>query len=219
MADTRPILYSFRRCPYAMRARLAIARAEVAVKLREVVLRDKPAHMLEISPKGTVPVLMLADGTVIDESLDVMLWALNGNDPDGWLTPETGTFGDMLTLIAENDGDFKHHLDRFKYATRYDDVDPLLHRREAEAFLARLEARLKENDWLFGSRPCLADYAILPFIRQFASVDRAWFAGAPYPALQAWLAAFTESAFFRSVMRKYPQWHPGDAEAEFPEIA
>ncbi len=219
MSAEATILYSFRRCPYAMRARLAIARAGVAVKLREVVLRDKPAHMLEISPKGTVPVLQLADGTVIDESLDVMLWALGQNDPDGWLSPEKGTLADMLALIADCDGDFKHNLDRFKYAARYDDVDPLAHRQAAEGFLATLEVRLEGGGWLFGHRPCLADYAILPFIRQFASVDRAWFYAAPYPALQAWLEAFMEGAFFKSVMKKYPQWHPGDVEADFPEIA
>jgi len=217
VVDACATLYSFRRCPYAMRARLAIAIAGVVVTLREVVLRDKPAHMLEISPKGTVPVLMLDDGTVIDESLNVMLWALTQSDPDGWLKPEEGTLEDMLALIADCDGDFKHHLDRFKYATRYEDVDPLSHRREAEAFLAMLEARLQDGGWLFGGRPCLADYAILPFIRQFASVDRGWFGGAPYPALQAWLAAFTEGALFQSVMKKYPQWHPGDREVRFPE--
>ncbi|WP_286829027.1 MULTISPECIES: glutathione S-transferase [Kordiimonas] len=216
MADAHPILYSFRRCPYAMRARLAIAKAGVGVKLREVVLRDKPAHMLEISPKGTVPVLMLADGTVIDESLDVMRWALEQHDPDGWLTPEAGTLADMLALIAGCDGDFKHHLDRYKYATRYEDVDPLEHRQAAEVFLAKLEARLQDTGWLFGGRACLADYAVLPFMRQFASVDRVWFDSAPYPALRAWLKAFMDGDFFKSVMKKYPQWQPGDAEADFP---
>ncbi|SDD37975.1 glutathione S-transferase [Kordiimonas lacus] len=216
MADAHPILYSFRRCPYAMRARLAIANAGVGVKLREVVLRDKPAHMLEISPKGTVPVLQLADGTVIDESLDVMRWALEQHDPDGWLTPEAGTLADTLALIAGCDGDFKHHLDRYKYAARYEDVDPIEHRKAAEVFLAKLEARLNDGAWLFGSRACLADYAVLPFIRQFASVDRAWFDSAPYPALHAWLKAFMDGDFFKSVMNKYPQWQPGDAEADFP---
>ncbi|MFC4346369.1 glutathione S-transferase [Kordiimonas lipolytica] len=219
MPEERPILYSFRRCPYAMRARLALAQAGVAVKLREVVLRDKPAHMLEISPKGTVPVLQLQDGAVIDESLDVMLWALTQNDPDGWLTPEQGTLEGMLALIRENDGDFKHHLDRFKYATRYEDVDPLAHRQAAENFLEKLEARLAGHGWLFGSRASLADYAVLPFIRQFSGVDRSWFDAAPYPALRSWLRAFTESAFFKSVMKKHSQWQVGDAEADFPEQA
>lgn len=211
-----PVLYSFRRCPYAMRARLAIAQAGVRVRLREVVLRDKPSHMLAISPKGTVPVLQLPDGAVIDESLDVMRWALGTADPSGWLAPDEGTLADMDALIAENDGDFKHHLDRFKYATRYEDVDPLEHREAAEAFLQKLEARLQEGGWLFGNKPCLADYAILPFIRQFSGVDRAWFEQAPYPALRRWLAIFIESGFFKSVMKKYPQWHEGDAEVIFP---
>lgn len=212
-----PVLYSFRRCPYAMRARLAIAQAGVRVRLREVVLRDKPAHMLEISPKGTVPVLRLPDGTVIDESLEIMRWALGTADPSGWLAPDEGTLADMDALIADNDGDFKHHLDRFKYATRYEGVDPLEHREAAEVFLRKLEARLQEGGWLFGNKPCLADYAILPFIRQFSGVDRAWFEQAPYPALHRWLAIFIESGFFKSVMKKYPQWHEGDAEAIFPD--
>lgn len=219
MSQDTPILYSFRRCPYAMRARLAIAKAGVQTRLREVVLRDKPAHMLEISPKGTVPVLMLADSTVIDESLDVMLWALRQHDPDGWLSPAEGTQDDMMALIARNDGDFKHHLDRFKYATRYDDVDPLEHRTGAEVFLQELEERLAEGGWLFGNRASLADYAVLPFVRQFSGVDRAWFDCAPYPALRRWLTSFTEGDFFRSVMKKYPQWHAGDDEAVFPEKA
>lgn len=217
MADMRPILYSFRRCPYAMRARLAIARAGICLKLREVVLRDKPAHMFEISPKGTVPVLLLADGTVIDESLDVMRWALGQNDPDAWLAPDGGTLDDMLALITACDGDFKHHLDRYKYATRYEDVDPIADRQAAEVFLEKLETCLRAGGWLFGNRAGLADYAILPFIRQFAGVDPVWFAAAPYPALRAWLHAFLESTLFKSVMAKYPQWQPGDAEIEFPE--
>lgn len=217
MPERRPILYSFRRCPYAMRARLAIAQAGVSMRLREVVLRDKPDHMLEISPKGTVPVLELQDGRVIDESLDVMRWALEQNDPDEWLAPDQGTLDDMLVLITECDGDFKHHLDRYKYAARYEDADPLVHRQAAEAFLAILEARLSDNGWLFGARASLADYAVLPFTRQFASVDPAWFEAAPYPALRGSLQAFLGSSLFRSVMKKYPQWLPGDAEVRFPE--
>ncbi|NVJ96908.1 MAG: glutathione S-transferase [Alphaproteobacteria bacterium] len=210
-----PILYSFRRCPYAMRARLAIAKACVAVGLREVVLRDKPAQMLQISPKGTVPVLQLVDGAVIDESLDVMVWALNQHDPDGWLLPAAGTAEKMFALVSACDTDFKHHLDRFKYATRYDDVDPIEHRAAAEVFLQQLEARLAVGGWLFGDRACLADYAIAPFVRQFASAAGVWFEEAPYPAVRAWLRDFVESDLFRSIMKKYPQWHEGDAEIPF----
>lgn len=218
MADTGPILYSFRRCPYAMRARLAVAQANVAVGLREVVLRDKPAHMLEISPKGTVPVLALPGGTVIDESIDVMQWALAINDPEGWLEPEVGTLDQMLKLVAQNDGEFKHHLDRFKYSTRYNNADPLAHRTAAEEFLQVLETKLQLSDWLFGSRPALADFAILPFIRQFSGVDRAWFEAAPYPALRQWLSRFLESPLFKAVMKKYPQWREGEASIRFSEM-
>ena len=208
-----PILYSFRRCPYAMRARLAIKVSGVAVDLREVVLRDKPGAMLEASPKGTVPVLVIENKQVIDESLDVMLWALGQGDPDGWLAPD---MDDMLRLIAACDGPFKHHLDRFKYATRYEDADPLEHRAGAEVFLKFLEARLAQNRWLFGQKASLADYAILPFIRQFAGAAKGWWEAAPYPHVRAWLEGFKGSDFFRSVMKKYPQWQAGAPGVIFP---
>lgn len=217
MTDTQPILYSFRRCPYAMRARLALASAGVEVRLREVVLRDKPAAMLKASAKGTVPVLVLPDGTVIDESLDIMLWALEKHDPEGWLQPEQGTSADMRRLVVSNDGDFKHHLDRFKYATRYEGADPEEHRAEAETFLRLLEARLNDTIWLYGTRPSLADYAVLPFIRQFAGAAKGWWEEAPYPNVRRWLEDFKASDRFKAVMRKYPQWHEGDAEPIFPD--
>ncbi|WP_417450098.1 glutathione S-transferase [Kordiimonas sp.] len=216
MTDARPILYSFRRCPYAMRARLAIKAAGVTVGLREVVLRDKPAALLAASPKGTVPVLVFGASEVIDESLDVMRWALTQADPEGWLNPDSGSLEDMLALVKLNDGDFKHHLDRFKYATRYEDVDPLEHRAGAEVFLATLEERLAHNSWLFGHKASLADYAVLPFIRQFSGAARGWWEAAPYPRVRAWLEAFVASEFFKSVMKKYPQWQPGDADYKFP---
>ena len=211
-----PLLYSFRRCPYAMRARLALWKAGVSCELREVVLRDKPPSLLEYSPKATVPVLVLDDGTVIDESLDVMLWALKGSDPDGWLTPESGDVEAMCALIAVNDNDFKGHLDRYKYPNRYEDVDPLHHRAEAERFLADLDGRLREHAYLFGPEPSLADWAIGPFIRQFANTNRAWFDETPYEALKAWLERFLESPLFQSVMSKYPQWHAGDEPTKVP---
>lgn len=216
MTGAPPILYSFRRCPYAMRARLAVKVAGLQVELREVVLRDKPQAMLDVSPKGTVPVLVLETGAVIDESLDVMLWALKSSDPEGWLLPELGTLGDMLDLIRENDGPFKHHLDRFKYATRYDGADPLEHRKGAEEFLIILEARLAQNSWLLGQKASLADYAILPFVRQFAGAAKGWWETAPYPRVRAWLDGFTGSDFFRSIMTKYPQWQEGTTGERFP---
>lgn len=212
-----PILYSFRRCPYAMRARLALASSGQRVRLREVVLRDKPPHMLAISPKGTVPVLLLPDGQVIDESLDVMRWALHQDDPEGWLLPATGSVEDMLALISQNDGDFKHNLDRYKYAARFEGADPVAHREAAEPFLGMLEARLSGQAYLFGDKPSLADFATLPFIRQFAHVDMAWFESSPYAKVCVWLATFKAGTRFKGIMKKYPQWREGDAEVLFPE--
>ncbi len=196
---TDPILYSFRRCPYAIRARLALAVSGVAVEHREVKLRDKPADMLAASPKGTVPVLVLRQAQVIDESIDIMRWALARNDPEGWLA------GDDVALIAANDEAFKHHLDRYKYPERFaaDGVD---HRAAGLAILGDLEARLVERAYLGGDRFGLADAAILPFVRQFAAVDRDWFAAQDLPRVQAWLAAFVGSALFEGVMEVREVW-------------
>jgi UPF0176 protein len=214
--QTGPILYSFRRCPYAIRARMALATSAQVCRLREVVLRDKPPSLVEISPKATVPVLQLPDGTVIEESLEIMQWALDQGDPEGWLQPETGSMEEVLDLIGANDGDFKAHLDRYKYATRFDGVDPLEHRQAAEVFLARLNQQLESRTFLFGARPCLADMAIAPFIRQFASADREWFDSTPYPNLQTWLKAFLASKVFTQCMKKHKQWHSGDRPILFP---
>lgn len=206
-----PILYSFRRCPYAIRARLAIARAGVAVELREVVLRDKPQAFLDASPSASVPCLVGAEG-VIDESLDIMLWALRQNDPQGWLAmPEDG-----FDWIARNDGPFKQALDRTKYDTRYPDTDQAEERAKAMAFLADLDAMI--DGWMF-ARPTLADFAILPFVRQFAFIDKAWFDAQPWPSLQSWLERFLASAQFEAVMDKHPAWKDGDAPTIFPPIA
>jgi glutathione S-transferase len=206
-SDSKPILYSFRRCPYAMRARLALAVNGVEIEHREILLRDKPAHMLEISPKGTVPVLLLPDGSVLEESLDVMRWALDQNDPEGWLS------GTDKALIAANDGPFKHHLDRYKYANRYDGADPLEHRAACEEHLRVLDARLGEQPFLSGATRGFTDAAIMPFIRQFANTDRTWFDAQPYSALQAWLEGWLDSEIFARVMVKFPLWK---AEGEVP---
>ena len=214
---TLPVLYSFRRCPYAMRARLALASSRQRCALREVVLRDKPAEMIAVSPKATVPVLHLPDGQVLEQSLDIMRWALARHDPEQWLSPEIGTIADMEALIADCDGDFKHHLDRYKYAPRYGpETDPLHHRRAAELFLTRLETRLSQHPQLFGARPHLADFAVFPFIRQFANTDREWFDTQPLPRLQDWLAGHLNSNLFQGVMIKVPTWSPGDVEPTFP---
>lgn len=214
-SQSRPVLYSFRRCPYAMRARIALLAADIDVELREVVLRDKPQSMIDASPKATVPVLILQDGTVIDESLEIMVWALAENDPLEWLSPESGTLDDMLALIAQNDGPFKHHLDRYKYFNRYEDADPAEHRRDAEKILNRLDGRLAVGKYLFGSRPALADFAIAPFIRQFANTDKEAFDAMPFVHLQRWLDDFLNSSFFERAMTKYDQWHEGDAPVIF----
>jgi len=214
---TRPLLYSFRRCPYAMRARMGLWASGITVELREIVLRAKPAHMLEISPKGTIPVLQLPDGTVIDESLDIMLWALDQHDPQGWLTPETGKQAEMLDLIAEMDGSFKHHLDRYKYATRYADASEKTERDLALTALSPLIDRLIQHEQLFGGRIALADIALFPFVRQFANTDRDWFDDAVPPRLLAWLQGHEQSALFQSIFRKWPVWQDGDPVTLFPE--
>jgi len=198
-----PILYSYRRCPYAMRARMALQYAGVEVVIREISFRDKPKHLLEISPKATVPVLVLADGTVIDESIDIMHWALNQRDVDGWLDIDLTAANQ---LIEANDGSFKKALDAYKYADRYPEKTQQEHRADGEVFLQQLESRLSENKGLFGKLPTLADIAIFPFIRQFKGVDSQWFEAAPYPQLNAWLMALIESALFVSIMQKHPTY-------------
>ena len=210
-----PVLYSFRRCPYAIRARMALYISGQSCQLREVVLRNKPAEMIELSAKATVPVLQLETGDVLEESLDIMLWTLANNDPDGWLQPGFGTLDEMLALIEECDGPFKENLDRYKYAPRYACADPETHRTMAEEFLRVLEGRMENRQYLFGNSPALADYAIAPFIRQFANTDRAWFDATPYPQLQRWLDAFLNAALFKRVMTKYPAWQQGDPPTFF----
>ena len=170
-----PVLYSFRRCPYAMRARLAVLASRTPVKLREIVLRDKAPEFLAASPSATVPCLVIGEGQVVDESLDIMLWALRRHDPEDWLGPEAASLEEMLALIGEIDGPFKRHLDRYKYDTRYPDAVREQERAAASRILFRLNDRLSDRPWLFGARASLADYAILPFVRQFANTERDWF--------------------------------------------
>ncbi len=221
-ATSLPVLYSFRRCPYAMRARLALRVSAQACELREVLLRDKPAELRQLSSKATVPVLVDVDGTVIDQSLDIMLWSLGRHDPEAWLAPAQGRLADMLALIAQIDGDFKFHLDRYKYPGRYPMPDDAVstaeaHRGAAAAMLAPLETRLCNTACLFGPRTALADMAILPFVRQFAHVDPAWFAAQAWPHLGAWLSAWEQSPLLASVMHKYPVWQPGTTGVRFPD--
>lgn len=206
------VLYSFRRCPYAMRARLALASAGLRVELREIVLRDKAEAFLKASPKGTVPVLVSGAG-IVEESLEIMDWALGQSDPEGWLEmPSEG-----LALIEEFDGRFKQALDRYKYATRYADADTLAERGKASEHLARLEPMLAQTGWLFGSNASLADFAILPFVRQFANTDREWFNAQPWIHVRSWLERFEQSARFAQIMEKYPRWEPEHPPAYFPQ--
>ncbi|AZF15978.1 glutathione S-transferase [Pseudomonas sp. R3-18-08] len=192
------LLYSFRRCPYAMRARLALRYSGVAVQIIEVSLKAKPAEMLALSPKGTVPVLSV-EGRVIEESLEIMQWALAQNDPGDWRLQGNPA---VLALIAENDDLFKHHLNRYKYAERYPQQPMEHYRAEGEVFLQRLEDLLADREYLLAAHMSLADAAIVPFVRQFAHVDREWFAGTPYPRLQAWIQRILESPLFIAVMAK-----------------
>jgi len=191
-------LYSFRRCPYAMRARMALRYSGVSVEIVEVSLKAKPAQMLAISPKGTVPVLD-AGGQVIDESLEIMCWALAQNDPDNWLL---GGDSRIAELIEANDQVFKVHLNRYKYAERYPEQPMEVYRAEGALFLQRLDELLEGRDYLLTAHPSLADIALLPFVRQFAHVDRDWFAQTPYVRLQAWLQRFLESELFTGIMKK-----------------
>ncbi len=210
-----PVLYSFRRCPYAMRARLAISASKTSVELREVVLRDKPAEMITASPKATVPVLVCANGEVVDESIDVMHWAIAQNDPDGLRDFDAATLRKMDALIAENDGPFKAALDRYKYPNRYDGVERDEQREAGAQFIRRLNEQLDGRSFLFGDKISFADLAILPFIRQFAHVDRDWFWAQDWTNVIQWLEAFLESERFKAIMTKYDQWRTGEEGVTF----
>ena len=199
-----------------MRARLALNSSKLGVELREIILRDKPDHMLEVSPKGTVPVMILPQGKVIDESLDVMLYALGQNDPEHLLDSEYANLDDMLSLIAKFDGPFKTALDRYKYANRHDNVDVDDERKIASEHLMELESLLvKDGRYLFGDRISLSDLAIFPFVRQFANVDKDWFDHQPWPNLIKALDSFVSSDRFLSIMEKYPRWQEGDPATYF----
>ena len=202
-----PTLYTFRRCPYAIRARLAIAASGVPVQQQEVALRHKPPEMLALSPKGTVPVLHTADGRVIDQSLDIMRWALQQHDPRGWL--DQADAPESLALIGLNDGPFKQALDRYKYPERHPDQPAAHWRKQGVAtLLADLDQRLQAHPQLLGDRVGLVDMALLPFVRQFAKVDEAWFDQAPLPALRQWLHQHLSDPLFESVMQKPESPHP-----------
>lgn len=212
MTPTRPLLYTYRRCPFAMRARMALLLAGVEFDAQEIVLRDKPAAMLEASPKGTVPVLLLPGGRVLEQSWDIVQWALTQEEASAhaqawWSRAQTP---ENLDLLYRNDGDFKHHLDRYKYPERYaakevgEAVDVRAdHRDQAVmALLEPMEQRLKLAPYLGGEQPCATDFGIFPFVRQFAAIDPAWFDSLPLGTVQAWLASWLHSPLFEACMHK-----------------
>ena len=203
-----PILYSFRGCPYAMRARMAIHISSQKCEIREVLLRDKPPSMLEYSSKGTVPVLVLQSGEVIDESLDVIDWALNLNDPDNWQRSKDNE--KTKELIKINDGEFKHHLDRYKYSKRYDNEDPEFHRKKCLSFIEKVNSELQNSKYIFDDAISYIDISLLPFIRQFRIADNEWFDELPYENVKSWLSNFLNSELLKSIMSKYDLWKEGD---------
>ena len=207
-----PVLYSFRRCPYAMRARLALLASGQACELREVLLRDKPAALLVASPKGTVPVLELADGTVIDQSLDIMRWALRKHDPQAWLLHDDDA---TQALIAQCDGPFKQALDAYKYPERHPDRAPDAAREAVARHAAALDVRLQGQPFLCAPQASLADAAWMPFVRQAAQVDAAWFQAQAWPRLHAWLQHWLDSPLFARAMHKVPPWQPGQRAEVF----
>lgn len=214
MTNSLHRLYSFRRCPYAMRARLGLLFAGVSVELREIVLKNKPSQMLAISPKGTVPVLQLIDGTVIEESFEIIIWALEQNDPQGLLDEKV--LLQANALIEQNDNEFKQWLDRYKYADRHLEMTQTEYRERGEIFLQVLEDLLTENRYLLGDSVTIADIGIMPFVRQFAHVDRKIFHSLPYPKLQQWLQSWLDHPLFLQAMTKFEPWQEGDETIIFP---
>lgn len=216
---TYPILYSFNRCPYAMRARLGLLYAGIVCEIREVDLKNKPSHMLEISPKGTVPVLLLPNGQVLEESLDILDWAISQRDTDGWGTLDPVQKTLMDDLLNYNDFMFKNQLNRYKYPSRFmdewgdstEEFFSLKNRKEALTFLSRLDDLLSRHPYLLKDTLSKADIAIIPFIRQFSLVEPDWFAGAAFPNLQTWLKTFLESNLFKRAMVARDPWQPGNA--------
>ena len=213
-APSYPILYTFRRCPYAIRARMALASANLTFEHREVELKDKPESMIQYSPKGTVPVLVTQE-RVIEESLDIMRWALSKHDPNGLLDIGPSCEVDTAQLIESNDGFFKENLDRYKYSVRFPESPPELYRDKAETFLHTLNTRLEKSRYLFGQTPTFGDIATFPFVRQFANVDLNWFEGSPYSNVRKWLTSYLQSELFIAVMEKSPPWKEGDSPKLF----
>jgi len=196
---------------------MALAYAGIDFQIREVDLKHKPREMLDISPKATVPVLLNRDSSVLEESLDILLWSISENDPDGWHDHPRGVLSLMVRLVSENDDVFKEHLDHYKYSDRYPDESQRSYREHCEVFLKKLEAQLARTTFLFGGRISYADVAIFPFIRQFSNVEPKWFLSCRYPKLRDWLSCFLESRLFESIMKKYQPWQIEDREIYFSD--
>ncbi len=211
-----PILYSFRRCPYAMRARMALVYSDVKVELREVDLKNKPDELLTISPKATVPVLLLNDGTLLEESLDIIQWAISIQDLDGWKNLNTEQAKLAKLLINENDSDFKTQLDKYKYSQRFPEQSEIYYRQQGEKFLTSLNETLENTHYLVKNNLTYADIAIAPFIRQFANVNKDWFVNSEYNLVVQWLDGILESQLFDKTMRKYDVWNKEHDKIIFP---
>jgi len=210
-----PILYSFRRCPYAMRARLALLASGIRCEMREIALSQKPDSMLAVSPKGTVPVLVLKD-KVLEESLDIMHWAMAQSDPQCWSTAGQSNDAQAQAWVRSCDDEFKKNLDRYKYPNRYALSDGLAHRDMGAQFLLKLNAQLEKTPYLMGGDWCWVDAAIAPFVRQFARTDRDWFDAQAWSALKVWLENFEQSPAYSEVMHKFKVWHQGAKPVAFP---
>lgn len=206
-----PVFYSFRRCPYCMRAHMALRYCGVKVELREVDLQNYPPQALEISAKATVPVLQLTDGTVIDESWDILKWALTQNDPDHWLGENNEHALDAEILIETNDFSFKEDLDRYKYADRYPEHSEEHYRKSCEEYIEELEDMLSDNSYLLAEQLSLADIGVFPFVRQFSLVDKEWFDQAPYPRVRQWLNTLISTELFADAFQKHEIWQQGAA--------
>ena len=204
-----PVFYSFRRCPYCMRAHMALRYCGVKVELREVDLQNYPPQALAISPKATVPVLQLPDGTVIDESWDILKWALTQNDPDHWLGENNEHALDAEILIETNDFSFKEDLDRYKYADRHPEHSEEHYRKSCEEYIEELEDMLSENSYLLADQLSLADIGVFPFVRQFSLVDKEWFDQAPYPRVRQWLNTLISTELFTDAFQKHELWQQG----------
>jgi glutathione S-transferase len=202
-----PIIYSLRNCPYAIRARLAIYASGQQVHLRDLVLSDKPTEMLAVSPKGTVPVLVTLDNAVIDESLSIMQWAFSQTDPNDYLHKSApNALAEMLVMIERFDTEFKGHLEQYRCSKRYHETSLIQDRQKCEPYLVDLEMRLCQHQYLMSDKPSLADLALMPFVRQFARVERQWYLQSPYPKLRQWLNGYLQSKMFTKVMSQHPMW-------------